>query len=198
MPPKVKITKEEIIAAAVALVREYGIDALNARALAKLLNCSTQPIFSNYASMEELKADVMVRANEIYQRYISDGMTDPKCPTYKGSGLAYIDFARKERELFKLLFMRDRSDEEIREERESIADILQVISKNTGLGPDDAYMFHIEMWVYAHGIAVMIATSYLDWDEALIGRMMTDAYEGMKLRYAGYSLIYGGCSAMGQ
>lgn len=184
MPPKVKITKEEIIAAAVALVREYGIDALNARALAQALNCSTQPIFSNYTSMEALKADVMIRANEIYQKYISDGMKDPKCPPYKGSGLAYIDFARKERELFKLLFMRDRSDEEIREERESIAELLQIISKNTGLSPDDAYMFHLEMWVYAHGIATMIATSYLEWDEEIISRMMTDAYEGMKLRYA--------------
>ena len=46
-----------------------------------------------------------------------------------------------------------------------------------------AYFFHLEMWVYVHGIAAMIATDYLDWDEELISRMLTDAYEGMKERY---------------
>ena len=55
MPPKVKIDKDDIVKAAVEVVRECGIDALNARAVAQKLSCSTQPIFSNYASMNELK-----------------------------------------------------------------------------------------------------------------------------------------------
>ena len=55
MPPKIKIDKDNIIKAAVQIVRERGIDALNARAVAQKLNCSTQPIFSNYDSMNELK-----------------------------------------------------------------------------------------------------------------------------------------------
>ena len=39
------------------------------------------------------------------------------------------------------------------------------------------------MWIYVHGIATMCATSYLDWDKDMISRMLTDAYEGMRLRY---------------
>ena len=54
MPPKVKITKEDIIRTAVDLVRQRGIDAINARAIATALSCSTQPIFSNFATMDEL------------------------------------------------------------------------------------------------------------------------------------------------
>ena len=42
MPPKVKITKQDIIDTALALIREGGESALNARAIAAALNCSTQ------------------------------------------------------------------------------------------------------------------------------------------------------------
>ena len=52
MPPKAKVTREDILSACVEIIRESGFDAVNARALASRLGCSTQPIFSNYASME--------------------------------------------------------------------------------------------------------------------------------------------------
>ena len=55
MPPKVKITKEDIIKTAIDIVRDKGADAINARNIASVLNCSTQPIFSNFDNMEELK-----------------------------------------------------------------------------------------------------------------------------------------------
>ena len=55
MPPKVKITKNDIIKTALELVRESGAQSLNARAVAGKLACSTQPVFSNFATMEELQ-----------------------------------------------------------------------------------------------------------------------------------------------
>ena len=183
MPPKTNVTKESILAAALQLVRESGAAALNARAVAKRLDCSTQPIFSNYASMEELREDVLKAADERYQQYLADGRKDPSYPPYKASGMAYIRFAKEERELFKLLFMRDRSGEIIEEDREGIADLIQLIAANTGLSPDEAYLFHLEMWIYVHGIATMVATAYLDWDWEMISRLMTDAYEGIKGRF---------------
>lgn len=183
MPPKVKVKKEDIIAASIDVVREGGAEALNARAVAEKLKCSTQPVFSNYSTMENLRDDVMQAAKGLYQEYIERDMKEPDYPPYKASGIAYIKFAKEEKELFKLLFMRDRSQEEIKEEREEIAGLIELISSNTGMGPDAAYMFHIEMWVYVHGIAAMIATNYLDWEWDIISMMMTDAYLGMQERY---------------
>lgn len=55
MPPKIRVEKEDIIKAAAEIVREKGISSLNARAVAAKLGVSTQPIFSNYSTMEELK-----------------------------------------------------------------------------------------------------------------------------------------------
>ena len=57
MPPKVKVTREEIIAAALELLRQKGMEAVNARAVASVLGCSTQPIFSNYSSMAALQQE---------------------------------------------------------------------------------------------------------------------------------------------
>ena len=62
MPPKVKVTKEDIIRAAVDLVREYGAQSINARTLATVLSCSTQPIFSNFETMDELRLAVVKKA----------------------------------------------------------------------------------------------------------------------------------------
>jgi len=66
MPPKVKVTQDQIIQAAMDIVRESGIDALNARALAKQLDCSIQPIFKNFETMGSLKQALLVEAQKIY------------------------------------------------------------------------------------------------------------------------------------
>ena len=47
MPPKVKVSREEIINATVEIVRRSGAQAVNARTVAAALGCSTQPILSN-------------------------------------------------------------------------------------------------------------------------------------------------------
>lgn len=59
MPPKQKVTKEDIVLAAINLVRKNGVESINARSVAAEIGCSTQPIFSNYATMEELKQDII-------------------------------------------------------------------------------------------------------------------------------------------
>lgn len=176
-----KITRPEILAAALELVRREGADCLNARSLAKELGCSTQPVFSNFSSMEEVRQAVMERAEEVYHEYLHREIHDGHYPPYKASGIGYIRFAQEERELFRLLFMRDRTGEAPPED--NIQEILQLVQQRTGLDPEQAWYFHLEMWVYVHGIATMLATNYLRWDWPQISRMLTDAFLGMRLRY---------------
>ena len=107
-------------------------------------------------------------------------MAAGKYPPYKASGMAYIRFAREERELFKLLFMRDRSREKVPPEDGEDAPIIALIQKNTGMSRETARLFHLEMWIYVHGIATMTATAYLDFDEASVSGMLTDAYMSLK------------------
>lgn len=185
MPPKAKVTREAVVRAAVKVVQKRGAAALNARAVAGELGVSTQPVFSNYNSMGELRAEVLEKANALYQSYLTREMEAGEYPPYKASGIAYIRFAKEEKELFKLLFMRDRTAEELPESMEELRPLIALIQKNTGLSEEKATRFHISMWVYVHGIAAMTATAYLDLAWADIDEMLTDAYLGLRERYCG-------------
>lgn len=183
MPPKPKITGEGIISAALDIVRVQGMEALNARAIAKKLGCSTQPIFSRYATMDRLKRDVIRAASELYDKHTAHAMESSEYPPYKASGMAYISFAKEERELFRLLFMRDRRGEET-DNGGDIEGLIALISESVGLSREAARRFHWEMWIFVHGIASMAATAYLDWDTETISEFLTDAFEGLKQVYA--------------
>ena len=127
-----KLTKEDIINAALETVRQNGADAINARSLASYLDCSTQPIFSNFASMDELRLAVIDKATELYNNYLTREIDEQNYPAYKASGIAYIRFAREEKELFKLAtdmsFIEDKLQENIddftREELDEIDEIV--------------------------------------------------------------------------
>ena len=183
MPPKPKFTKEEIVEAAVEIVRREGEDALTARSLGKELNASARPIFTVFKNMEEVKAAVQKRVEEIFFSYRERMIVEGKYPKYKAIGLAYIRFASEEKNLFQLHFMRDRTTE-IKSEKDGYDDMVETtIVDQTGLKEQDGYLFHLENWIFVHGIASMMVTSYSEWDFELISRMMTDIYEGLKLRY---------------
>lgn len=183
MPPKVKITKKQVRDTAMELVRREGIGALNARALASLLGCSTQPIFSQYETMEALKNDVIAQANAIYADYLQTAMIAGIYPPYKAGGMAYIRFASEEKELFRLLFMRDRTGEDQRPDAQW-KQIVALVQKATGYSDEMAELFHLEMWSYVHGIAAMSATSYLKLETGMVSDMLTDAFMGLKARFA--------------
>ena len=183
MPPKVKTTKEAIISTAMEIVRGQGAQALNARAVAAVLGCSTQPIFSNFATMEDLRAAVLLEADALCNEYIRREVETGEHPPYKASGLAYIRFAKEEKELFKMLYMRDRSEEDSAEDSARDRNMEQLVHKNTGLDGEEVQLFHLEMWTYVHGIATMFATGFLDLEWELVSRMLTDAYQGMRKQY---------------
>lgn len=183
MPPKIRITKEDIVNTAVEIVRKDGETAINARRIAEELHCSTQPVFSNFSTMEQLRAAVVEAAAAEYTAYAEAEMTSGKYPAYKATGMAYIRFAAEEKELFKLLFMRSRSAEEIEEKNPAIEPVFAMVRDTTGITGDAAKRFHLEMWSCVHGIAVMLATDYLPLDAVLISEMLTDVFVGLKKRY---------------
>lgn len=185
MPRSFLFSREQVIQAALGLTRESGITAVTARSLAARLGTSTKPIFGLFQSMEEVQHEVLAAADAHYHAYIADQMARGDFPPYKASGMAYIRFAKEERELFKLLFMRDRTGEAPAEDVQ-LEELLRLISSATGLSREDAYTLHLEMWVFVHGMAAMVATSYLDWfawDEAFISRTLTDVYAGLTQRF---------------
>lgn len=182
MPPKIKITKKDIISTALRLIRENGVDALNARNVADALGCSTQPVFSNFTGMDELRAAVTEAAYNEYLSYLKREAESGEYPEYKSHGMAYIRFAKEEKELFRLLFMIDRTGEDTSPSSD-FENSVQLIMKNTGLTHERASLMHLEIWSCVHGIGVMLATSFLSLERELISDMLTDVYQGIKARH---------------
>lgn len=183
MPRKFMFTKQEIINAAMDLTREKGFNAVTARAMGVKLGTSHRPVFSYFDNMDDLKKTIIVSAEEIYQNYLKEDMESGKYPPYKASGMAYIRFAREEKELFKLLFMRDRTNEDKRKQTSEVEMISDLICKQANISKERAKTFYLEMWTYVHGIATMIATNYYDWSEDLASQTLTDMYQGLKYKY---------------
>ena len=185
MPPITRITKESIAEAALEICRRGGFELLNARAVAAELGCSTQPIFTSYSSMEELKAEVVGLAERMCESYVEGEVKRGEYPVYKASGMGYIAFAREESELFKILYMRDRTWDTRAQSTALWDKMMPVVKNNTGLDGDEGELFHLEMWVVVHGIAAMIASGYMDIDTELASRMLTDTYLGLKRHFEG-------------
>ena len=184
MPKNAKITRQMVIDAAVSIVREDGASALNARAVAERLSSSVQPIFYNFSGIDALRSEVIAEAGRLYAARIETVIAENRYPAYKSSGMAYVEFAKEERELFKLLFMRDRDAAE-RADDSAVGPIYSLIAENVGVDIDTAKLIHLETWAFVHGIAAMIVTDYYVPDTELISSMMTDVYEGLKSRFGG-------------
>ena len=130
--------------------------------------------------MEELRLATLQQIDQIYQAYIRREVQSGIYPAYKASGIAYIRFAKEEKELFRMLFMRDRSGEPLPNEWDMGENI---VHNSTGLEGSTMQLFHLEMWPYVHGIAVMFATGFLDLEWDLVSKMLSDAYMGMRKQY---------------
>lgn len=184
MPPRVQFSRRAVLDAAFRLTRQCGLDAVNARAIARELGCSTQPIFRAFESMESLKREMLIMAQDVYRQIIARGCGHDELP-YLDAGLCYISFAQSEPELFKLLFMRDRVREGTvnRQEDEGYDDLLGLIMRSTGFDRAQAERFHIHQWVYVHGLAVLMATRFISISMKDVEGMMREEFAAMRLLY---------------
>lgn len=158
MPPRIKIQKEEIIETAYDIAKEEGLSKINAREIAKRLNCSIQPIFHNFTNMEELKEKVIEKIVETYSRYLQEGAKQEKA--YKGMGLAYIQFAQDYPRLFYELFMLQSNKNIVAymSEDRNFEKIIEAGRKMTGLSKEEQAKFQQKVWIFTHGLATMAAS----------------------------------------
>ena len=186
MPPKAKFTKEEIIDAAVGIVREFGLDQLTARALSARLSSSARPIFTVFEGMEEVQSEVKIAARKIYDGYIRAGLSakSKNEPCFKRVGEQYVLFAMTEPKLFQLLFMTEQPRVEpfckvLPTIEDSYAEILGSIKSAYGLSERSAVRVYEHLWVYTHGIATLCATRTCGFSKAEIGNMLSEAFAGI-------------------
>ena len=176
-----KIKKEDLLKGAIKIIRTKGVEELSARNLAKVCECSTQPIFRLFINMEDLKNTVYNDIYEIQKKQLENGI-DHQVP-FIGIGLSYIEFAKKEKNLFKFLFMSSNSKyNNILDmaENEQGKNYTELIEKSTGLSYKSSKQIFINTWLIIHGIASMIATTNCELTKAEIETIIFDAFKGYR------------------
>lgn len=172
------ITREKILQSAFELVRKEGVAALSVRALAKECNCSTQPIYLSFKSIEEIKDEVYKTGMQFFYEYMLNLVARKEYPEYKAMGMAYIKFAHEESELFRYLFMtKPRTD--YGSVDASWETSVEVVKKNLRISEEAARKLHTEMWIFGHGIATMYLTNYIDFNLNEVSDMYHDVFIGL-------------------
>ncbi|MCI5835951.1 MAG: TetR/AcrR family transcriptional regulator [Firmicutes bacterium] len=183
MPKSVKITKEKILEAAFSIVREKGIESLSNRELAKKLNSSIRPIYYQFKNVEELNNELYIKIEKYFYKFLMDKMVD-NIPPYKQVGINYIKFAKEETNFFKFLFMSG-SDlvpkEFISRDNEDYQELTKLIKLSTQLKDEDIADFHTKMWVFTHGIAMLVATDTVKLTESQIKELLSLEFQALML-----------------
>lgn len=176
MPPTVRFTRDAVLHAACQLMRREGMEALNARAIAKELGGSTQPIFRLFTNMEDLHRELILYVARQFQAHAEADMAQSDSP-YIQLCTTYLLYGRDEPELFKLLFMRDRVSEGQYSDQTNFDFVFNIIKKETPLDDETALRFFERTWLFVHGLAVCIATKYIPCqDERYLISMVKEAY----------------------
>lgn len=146
MPAVRKVSKEQIIDAAVEVLRDDGFSAINARSVAKKLGCSTQPIYFSFKNMDELKAALTQRAIELHTQRVRDSLRahEGSDSRYSSYGMGFVKFAAEEKQLFRWLYLEGEQPGAYQSDV-LMQEVIGVIVDEFGYAEDVARRFHQDM-----------------------------------------------------
>ena len=151
MPAVRKVSKEQIIDAAVDVLRDDGFSAINARSVAKKLGCSTQPIYFSFRNMEELKAALTERAIQMHTQRVRDSLRihEGNDSRYGSYGMGFVKFAAEEKQLFRWLYL---EGEQLGPYQNDVltSEVISVITEEFGYEEDVARRFHQDMVYFTY------------------------------------------------
>ena len=108
MPSSPKIKKDDMLQAALELVSKNGYAALNIKAVARELGCSTAPISWQFGGMDGLREELIPFAEQyVEDKYYS--RNENELATFEQKGKGTIDLALENPNLFRFLYMGERS-----------------------------------------------------------------------------------------
>ncbi len=156
MPPKREYKAEDVIDAALEVVREKGFNRLSTRTIAEKLHSSTMPIYYSGITMPDIEKEIAKRAWTILEEYQSKVRTgDPVLDMIIG----FVMFAREEKNLFrcfrseKLNAINIVNAEEAFLKNMKILEHHDIMKKFTSERVTDVL---IQGWIFANGIALLV------------------------------------------
>lgn len=167
MARKETITIKQILDTAFEMTRADGFQTVTARKVAAKAGCSTQPIFRVYKNMEELWSAVYLKGVEYFHEYYAAFEGTGTAP-FSNLGMAYISFARKEKNLFRLLFLTDNPSKKSMYEllNGKTGTVVTEINKAASMGCTNPSLLFMKMWIFIHGAACMSLSGDFDLSDS--------------------------------
>jgi AcrR family transcriptional regulator len=174
VPPKQKITKNMVLKAGFDIARRDGIESVNSRSIAEALSCSTQPIFSCFATMEELRKGVFDFACDKCVDEILEHENSPDLLNL--STKWYINLMRNEPHLYKLLYFSNGFSQgsfhglisNYTSNQVIISKLRNMYDLEAPIGED----ILLRVFALLHGIGALITFNNLEMDDAEIANMV--------------------------
>lgn len=162
MPPKTVFSREAVVEAGLAAMREQGLKGLTARHVARRLHASVAPVYHWFPSMDALQAEVVERVKARMLEYAARPYTELR---FLNMGVGITIFAREEPGLFRAMFL-ERNDFKpvIDEFLTSLCGRMREDAPFADMPEPDRMALLTKMWIYTHGLAALIAVGVLDDD----------------------------------
>ena len=185
VPAARKVSKDEIIDAAVEVLRDGGFSAVNARSVARKIGCSTQPIYFSFQSMDELKAALSERAIRMHTRRVRDSLRahEGNDSRYSSYGMGFVRFAAEEKQLFRWLYLEGHQLGPYQNDV-LLPEIIAVIVEEFGYSEEVARRFHQDMTYFTYGLAILANTDHLRLTEP-------ELREAFRREFRALTAIYG-------
>ena len=176
MPSSPKIKKEDMLQAALKLVAKNGYAALNIKAVAKELGCSTAPISWQFGGMDGLREELIPFVEQYVENtYYSQSKNE--FATFEQRGKGTIDLALENPNLFRFLYTGERSQLlstgfELHMDSLDAANLYQKMAEMLGITPKQVMDFAMTMMVYTQGIGTLIASGIVKDTKENMYRML--------------------------
>ena len=191
-PAKEQLSRERIVAAALDLVDEHGLEGLTMRALGQRLGVEAMALYYYFPSKAALLAAVSEIGREVegvFGGFFDDMVTAgvPAGERVVQLGLRYVEFAQTHPAQFTLLFntlpLEQRTWEEFMDAQTTFRIPQTAVQTGIDLGefrPRPGYgrdEMAFNLWALVHGIAVLRQTRlrYLDADHERLERSLLEA-----------------------
>lgn len=179
MARKEQITKAVILNGAFELLKEQGEENVTARKLAAHIGCSTQPIFRVYDNMDALKAELFDLARDFYDDYCLNHKKESAVP-FVDLGLCYIQFAKEELNLFRMLFLSPHDEENTMYDLINGKEngfVIKELKRVHNLNMDRAQMLFMKIFIFIHGMACMATNGEFDLSKDETVQFLTEIIE---------------------
>ena len=185
--PQQRFGREAVLDAALEIVRERGHDVLSARSVAERAGCSVQPIYSLFGDMDGLMRALYEHARAWVTAYHAEHANDGE-NLFESNGLSHLKLAREESPLFSFLYLSPYMDMHSLEDlyiNVSQPGVEECIVQLGHLSPEAAHELYLNMILFTHGLAVLLAAGADIPDEELADRIFV-AFSAFAIAVGGH------------